>query len=94
MPAQVKARDTIWAVNYNADKLALGLVTSEAAAFHHVAPGAGGGGAGIESSAPTLHFVTFADVLITAPAETMHRLQATLDLKRPVDVRLPARQTR
>jgi hypothetical protein len=94
VPAQVKARETFWGVKYSAGKLALGLITPETTAFHHVAPGAGAGGVGIESSLPVSHFVTFAGVLETSPAETMNRLQATLDLERPVKVRLHALQTR
>lgn len=94
VPAQLKARDTFWGVKYNADKLALGLITPEAATFHHIAPGAGAGGVGIEGSPPAQHFVTFAGRLETSPAETMNRLQTTLDLKRPVEVRLHSLQVR
>jgi hypothetical protein len=94
VPAQVKAPNTFWSIKHNADKLALGLITPGTAAFHHVAPGAGAGGVGIEGSPPALHFVTFAGVLEAAPAETMNRLQATLDLKRPVEVRLHPLQAR
>ncbi|MBN2506440.1 MAG: hypothetical protein JXQ71_07085 [Verrucomicrobia bacterium] len=43
---------------------------------------------------PAQHFVTFAGRLETDVAETMNRLQATLDLKRPVAVRLHAMQAR
>jgi hypothetical protein len=94
VPAQLKARDTFWGVKYNADKLALGLITPEAATFHHIAPGAGAGGVGIESSPPAQHFVTFAGLLETSSAETMNRLQTTLDLKRPVEVRVHSLQVR
>ena len=41
-----------------------------------------------------MHFVTFAGRLETAPAETMNRLQTTLDLKHPVEIRLHALQAR
>jgi hypothetical protein len=94
VPAQVEAPNTYWGMKYNAEKMALGIITPETAALHHVAPGAGAGGVGIESSPAAQHFVTFAGVIETAPAETMNRLQTTLDLKRPVAVRLYALQAR
>ena len=90
VPAQVKAPRTTWGIKYKADKLALGLITPETSALHLVAPGAGG--VGIENSPPATHFVTFAGVLESSPAETMNRLQSTLDLKRPVTVRLHSLQ--
>ena len=94
VPAQVKAPGTLWGLKYNADGLALGLITPGTRAFHHVAPGAGAGGVGIENSPPASHFVTFAGVLEGAPAETMDHLQTTLDLTRPVEVILYAPQNR
>jgi hypothetical protein len=94
VPAQVEAPNTSWGMKYNADKLALGLITPGTAALHHVAPGSGAGGVGIEGTPPAQHFVTFAGALETAPAETMNRLQTTLDLKRPVTVRLYGIQAR
>ena len=94
VPAQVKAPNTYWGLKHNPDRLALGLVTPETATLHVVAPGAGAGGVGIESSAPALHFVTFAGVLNAPPAETMNRLQTTLDLKRPAGIRLHSVQAR
>ncbi len=94
VPAQVKAPNTFWGMKYNADKLALGLITPETSALHLVAPGAGAGGVGIEGSPPAQHFITFADVLDAPPAETMNRLRATLDLKHPVQVLLRNLETR
>ncbi|MFI5380240.1 MAG: glycoside hydrolase family 20 zincin-like fold domain-containing protein [Tepidisphaerales bacterium] len=94
VPAQVKAAQTFWGMKHNAGKLALGLITPETAALHVVAPGSGAGGVGIENSPPAQHLVTFAGVLEQPAAETMNRLQATLDLKRPVEVRLHALQAR
>jgi hypothetical protein len=41
-----------------------------------------------------MHFVTFAGLLTAPSAETMNRLQATLDLKRPAGVRLHSVQAR
>ncbi len=81
--AQVKTQDVYWGIKFNADKLAVGLATPETAAFHHIAPGAGAGGAGIESSPLASHFVTFAGRLNTTPADTMNRLCQTLNLKNP-----------
>lgn len=92
--AQVREQKVFWGVKYNIDKYAIGLITPEVPAFHHVAPGAGAGGVGIESSPAAMHFVTFAGLLQASPAETMNRLQATLDLKRPVEVRMHALQAR
>ena len=94
VPAQVKAPGTWWGVKFNAGELALGLITPGTAAFHHVAPGAGAGGVGIENSPPAQHFVTFAGLLEVPPSDTMNRLQCTLALQRPVSVRLHALQVR
>jgi hypothetical protein len=92
--AQVKAANTYWGIKYNSERLALGLITPGTTALHVIAPGAGAGGVGIEGSTPALHFVTFAGLLTASPAETMDRLQATLDLKRPAKVRLYLTQAR
>lgn len=86
VPAQVKAGDVHWGIKFNTDGLALGLVTPETAAFHHLAPGAGAGGVGIEGSHPAAHFVTFGGLLTATPSETMERLQHTLDLRHPISV--------
>jgi hexosaminidase len=94
LPAQVKASNTYWGIKHNPDRLALGLVTPETASLYVIAPGAGAGGVGIEGSTPAQHFVTFAGLLTAPPAETMNRLQATLDLKRPAGVRLHKLQAR
>jgi hypothetical protein len=94
VPAQVKAPNTFWGMKFNADQLAVGLVTPGVAALHVVAPGAGAGGVGIEGSAPARNLVTFAGLLDNSPAETMNRLQTTLDLTRPIEVRLYAIQSR
>jgi hypothetical protein len=94
VPAQVKAPNTYWGIKHNSARLALGLVTPETSTLHVVAPGAGAGGVGIESSPPALHFVTFAGLLTAPPAETMNRLRTTLDLKRPAGVRLYSLQAR
>jgi hypothetical protein len=88
VPAQVKAPNVHWGIKYNADKLALGLVTPETAASHVIAPGAGAGGVGIENSPPVRHLVTYAGRLTTSPAQTMNRLQQTLDLDHAIEVRL------
>jgi len=92
--AQVESQNVFWGIKYNPDKLALGLITPENAAFHHVAPGSGAGGVGIEGSPPARHFVTFAGALERSPAETLNRLHTTLDLKRPVEGVLHTHQTR
>jgi hypothetical protein len=92
--AQRKAPNTYWGIKHNPDQLALGLVTPETATLHVIAPGAGAGGVGIEGSAPARHFVTFAGLLTAPPAESMNRLQTTLDLKRPAEVRLYSVQAR
>jgi hypothetical protein len=94
VPAQVKAPNTSWGMKYNPDQLAMGSLTPGVAALHVVAPGAGAGGVGIEGSPAARHFVTFGGVLDSSPAETMNRLQTTLDLTRPIEVRLYSIQSR
>ena len=86
VPAQVKAQDVYWGIKFNPDKLAVGLATPETAAFHHVAPGAGAGGVGIQDSPSSNHFVTYAGRLNATPADTMNRLCQTLNLKNPPSV--------
>ena len=92
--AQVKAANAYWGIKHNPEQLALGLVTPEAPAQYVSGPGAGAGGVGIEGSTPALHFVTFAGLLTAPPADTMNRLQATLDLKQPAGVRVHSIQAR
>ena len=94
VPAQVKAANAYWGIKYNPDKWALGLATPETATLYVIAPGAGAGGVGVEGNPPALHFVTFAGLLTSSPADTMNRLQTTLDLRHPVTVRLHAIQAR
>ncbi len=94
VPAQVKAPQTLWGIKFNADRLALGLITPGAQATHHIAPGSSAGGVGIEGGPPAGHFVTWAGRLATTPAATMHQLQSTLDLKKPVEVDVCALQAR
>ena len=91
---QVKAQRVHWGMKHNADRLALGLCTPEVAAHHVIAPGAGSGGVGIENSPLSSHFVTYAGLLETEPAETMNRLRDTLDFKNQPQVVLYAIQTR
>ena len=91
---QVKAQNVHWSIKFNPDGLALGLCTPEVAANHVIAPGAGSGGVGIESSPLAGHFVTYAGLLEAEPAETMNRLRGTLDLKNQPQVVLYAIQAR
>lgn len=93
VPAQVKAVDTYWGVKYQ-KQFALALVTPEMAAFHHVAPGAGAGGVGIEGSPPAAHFVTFAGPLADGPREMLERLRQTLNFRTPPEIVLHAWQQR
>ena len=94
VPAQVEARNVYWAVKFNKEKLALGLATPEVPAYHHLAPGSGAGGVGIEQSVPVSHFVTYAGLLEAEPAETMNRLRQTLDVKNPPRVAVHALESR
>ncbi|HOY58880.1 MAG TPA: glycoside hydrolase family 20 zincin-like fold domain-containing protein [Verrucomicrobiota bacterium] len=94
VPAQIRAQDTLWGVKFNADKVALGLITPGTPAIHHVAPGAGAGGVGIENSMPAQHFVTYAGLIEGTPAQAMDRLESALDLKQPISVILHALQAR
>ncbi|NUQ66077.1 MAG: hypothetical protein HUU20_26750, partial [Pirellulales bacterium] len=91
---QVERPGTYWGVKFNEDRLALGMATPEVAALHHVAPGAGAGGVGIEASGPVGHFVTFAGVLEAEPAETMNGLCRTLDFRKQPEVVLYATEPR
>ena len=93
LAGQVKADHVAWAVKFNKDKLALGLVTPETTPAFTIGPGGGFGGVGIESSTPASHFVTFAGVLDNAPAATMDRLLKTLDFRNPPEVVLYALET-
>jgi hypothetical protein len=79
--AQVKANKVHWAIKWNETRLALGMTTPEVAGNFVIGPGAGAGGVGIEHSPPASHFVTFAGLLRHEPAETMRRLQQTLNFK-------------
>jgi hypothetical protein len=94
VPAQVKVPNVSWGLKFNKEKLALGLATPEVAAYHHLAPGSGAGGVGIEQSPLVNHFVTFAGLLESPPGETMARLSQTLDLRNPPEVVLHAVQAR
>ncbi len=94
VPGQVERADTRWGIKFNDDRIALGLATPEVAAVHHVAPGAGAGGVGIEASPAAGHFITFAGVLESAPAETMDRLCRTLDFRKQPRVVVYALQKR
>ena len=94
VPAQVKVNGAFWSVKFNTARLALGLVTPDAAAWHHLAPGAGAGGVGIERSAPVSHFVTYAGLLDGKPDVLMNRLRETLSFKEQSHVTLYGIQTR
>ncbi len=76
--AQVRVDGVRWAVKFNQQKLALGLITPEVNANFVLAPGEGSGGVGLERARPVSHFITFAGKLDAEPAETMGRLARTL----------------
>jgi hypothetical protein len=86
VPAQVKSGGATWAIKFNDQKLALGMLTPETPVAYCIAPGSGAGGVGIESSVPASHFITFAGVLEAEPKATMTRLQQTLDFRNPPEV--------
>ena len=92
--AQVKAADVHWGIKFNDQRLAVGLVTPETAAFHHIGPGAGAGGVGIERSRAASHFVTYAGELDAEPRQVMERLRRTLDFRNPPEVVLHQVQSR
>jgi len=83
---QVVQPDTLWAAKHRADGLTLGLLTPEASIYHHVGPGGGWGGVGLERGGEAAHFITFADVTAD-PAATMERLRATLNTQKPVAIK-------
>lgn len=70
----------VWCIKFNDRKMALGLVTPEAATPQCVGPGGGWGGVGVNGKPPA-HVVTFAGLLETEPDVTMKRLQQTLNLR-------------
>jgi hypothetical protein len=90
----VKARNVLWGIKYNPQKLALGMATPAAPALHCIAPGSGAGGVGIEGSRPVSHFVIFAGLLEQEPAETMNRLARSQDLRHQAEITLHAAQHR
>jgi hypothetical protein len=92
--AQVKAGSAFWAVKYNTQGLALGMVTPDGPARFVIAPGAGAGGVGIENSTPTAHFVTYGSVLPREPKSLMDGLRDTLDFRTPPSITLGAVQAR
>ncbi len=95
--SQVKVQRVHWAIKYHSSgdrRLALGLVTPELAANFVVGPGSGAGGVGIENSPPATHFVTYAGVLEADPAETMKRLEQTLNFRNQPQVMLYALEHR
>jgi hypothetical protein len=94
VPAQVKADNVRWAIKFGADRVALGLITPEAAARMVIAPGAGAGGVGVEGAPPVSHFVTFAGILPDGPDVTMGRLSQTLDLRNQPEVTVFASEPR
>jgi hypothetical protein len=78
--AQVKASGVQWAVKFHRQGVALGLVSPDQPGSFCVAPGAGAGGVGIESSPPISHFVTFGGRLTEEPKTRMESLRQTLAL--------------
>lgn len=92
--AQVEGPGSLWAIKFNSQNLAVGLATPGTRALHHVAPGSGAGGVGIEHSPPATHFVIFAGVLDQKPQEVMNHLTATLDLARQPHVEVYALEVR
>jgi len=94
VPAQVKMPGVHWSIKFNPQKLALGIATPEVAAYHHLAPGAGAGGVGIERSEPVGHFITYAGLLEDEPGPTMNRLRQTLDFKNQPQVIVHAVQAK
>lgn len=70
-----------WCAKTRADGLTLANLTPVLAGRHMTGPGGGWGGVGIEGSAPTAHFVTFADKLTGDIAPALNALQKTLDLR-------------
>jgi hypothetical protein len=86
--AQVKAPGTHWAVKFNKEKLALGMVAPEKRGTFVIAPGSGAGGVGIEQSPPINHFVTYGGVLEGEPKALMESLRQTLDFGNQPDIEL------
>jgi hypothetical protein len=94
VPGQVKTAGATWGIKWNAERVALGLITPDAPARHVVAPGSGAGGVGIEGSTPAAHFVTFGGLLDAEPRETMERLRQTLNFRNPPRISVGSIQVR
>lgn len=92
--AQVKAPGVQWAVKFQREGLALGLVSPDQPGSFCVAPGAGAGGIGIENSPPISHFVTFGGRLTEEPQRRMESLRQTLALGNQPEVVLYAVESR
>ncbi len=92
--AQVGAPGAFWGIKFNDQRLALGLLSPEGGVRFRLAPGAGAGGVGVESSNEASHYVTFAGLLEADPAQTMTRLRNALNFKTQPVVILHAVQGR
>jgi len=90
--AQVAAAGVHWAIKFNPQKLALGMVSPETPVMMKVAPGGGAGGVGIEQSPLAGHFITFAGLLQQDPKDLMESLRKTLDFGHPPEIVLYALQ--
>jgi len=78
---------TFWCAKFRPDSPTLGDVTPDDRVQHRVGPGGGMGGVGSEGRNPATHFVTFGDVISSAPnklpvsvKQTMDALQRTLNI--------------
>lgn len=91
VPAQVKVPDTYWGIKFN-DKSVLGSITPEAPTLHCIAPGAGAGGVGIESSPLASHFITLAGKNPGDPGAVVEQLRQSLTFRTQPKVVLHAVQ--
>lgn len=83
--AQRKAQAE-WAVKYNDQGLALGLLTPERKHPMAIAPGSGAGGVGVSGAPGVTHAITFGGRLDRPAREVMEQLRQTLTLAQPVGV--------
>jgi hypothetical protein len=93
VPAQVKVPDTYWGLKFN-DTTVLASITPEAPTLHCIAPGAGAGGVGIESSPPASHFITLAGKNPGDPGAVVEQLRQSLAFRAQPKVALHGVQQR
>ncbi|MHB1000145.1 MAG: beta-N-acetylhexosaminidase [Armatimonadota bacterium] len=79
--SQVARDNTYWSAKYVPDGVLLALVTPEVQARHASGPGGGMGGVMLEGGPASAHFVIYGSKCPGSVAETLNKVQASLDLR-------------